>query len=197
MTKRIIYLAAFTTTLMLAGVSCGNGEKEGNTRSERARSGLQVNGYIVDLQPLTQGLSLSGTLIAGEEVELRAETTGKLVEFHLDEGKQVKKGQLLARVNDSEVRARVEKLKSDLQLALDNLERNQRLKDINALSQQELDVALNRVDGIRAEIRLAEAQIEKAEIRAPFDGKIGLRNVSPGSFIGANTVLATLIQDNP
>ncbi|MDD3567305.1 MAG: efflux RND transporter periplasmic adaptor subunit [Bacteroidales bacterium] len=197
MTKRIIYLAAFTTTLMLIGASCGNGEKEGNTRSERARLGLQVNGYIVDLQPLTQGLSLSGTLIAGEEVELRAETTGKLVEFHLDEGKQVKKGQLLARVNDSEVRARLEKLKSDLQLALDNLERNQRLKDINALSQQELDVALNRVDGIRAEIRLAEAQIEKAEIRAPFDGKIGLRNVSPGSFIGANTVLATLIQDNP
>jgi len=82
-------------------------------------------------------------------------------------------------------------------LAQDDLERQQRLKEINALSQQDLDVAINRVDGIKADIRLSEAQIEKAEIRAPFDGRIGLRNVSPGSFIGANTVLATLIQDNP
>ncbi|MDX9770892.1 MAG: efflux RND transporter periplasmic adaptor subunit [Tenuifilaceae bacterium] len=197
MIKRIMHMAAIAIAITLVGTSCSDEKKGGDTRSDRARSGLQVNAYVVELHPLTQGLSLSGTLIAGEEVELRAETTGKLVEFHLDEGKQVKKGQLLARVNDSEIRARVEKLKSDLQLALDNLERNQRLKEINALSQQELDVAMNRVDGIRAEIRLAEAQIEKAEIRAPFDGKIGLRNVSPGSFIGASTVLATLIQDNP
>lgn len=182
---------------MLMMASCSDGDEKGTSGSQKSRTGLEVNAYVVKLLPLTQGLSLSGTLLAGEEVELRAETTGKLVEFHLNEGQAVKKGQLLARVNDSEIRARLEKSKSDLKLALDNLERNQRLKEINALSQQELDVALNRVDGIRAEIRLAEAQIEKAEVRAPFDGKIGLRNVSPGSFIGANTVLATLIQDNP
>ncbi len=197
MTKRIISLATIALFLLLAATSCTESKKSEKGSSNRGRAGLEVNAYIVKLQPLTQGLSLSGTLLAGEEVELRAETTGKLVEFHLDEGRFVKKGQLLARVNDSETRARLDKLKSDLELALENLERNQRLKDINALSQQELDVAINRVDGIKAEIRLAEAQIQKAEIRAPFDGKIGLRNVSPGSFIGANTVLATLIQDNP
>lgn len=161
------------------------------------RSGLSVDAYRVTMQPLTQGLSLSGTLLAGEEVELRAETTGKLVEFHLVEGSLVKEGQLLARVNDTEIRARLEKLKSDLNLAQEDLQRKERLKEINALSQQDLDVATNRVDGIKADIRLAEAQIAKAEIRAPFDGRIGLRHVSPGSFIGANTILATLIQDNP
>ncbi|MDD2196666.1 MAG: efflux RND transporter periplasmic adaptor subunit [Bacteroidales bacterium] len=176
--------------------ACGDKEKSG-TANQQARSGLSVEAYVVTLQPLTQGLSLSGTLLPGEEVELRAETTGKLVEFYLIEGSTVTKGQLLARVNDSEIRARLEKLKSDLKLVEDDLLRKQRLKEINALSQQDLDVALNKVDGIKADIKLSEAQIQKAEIRAPFDGRIGLRHVSPGSFIGANTILATLIQVNP
>ena len=177
--------------------SCGEAEKNGSNQSQRARAGLTVEAYVVKMLPLTQDLSLSGTLLAGEEVELRAETTGKLVEFHLDEGRFVKKGQLLGRVNDSEIRARLDKLRSDLNLAEEDLLRKLRLREINALSQQDLDAAVNKVDGIKADIRLSQAQIEKAEIRAPFDGRIGLRNVSPGSFIGANTILATLIQDNP
>jgi membrane fusion protein (multidrug efflux system) len=170
MYKRIIGLL-FSAFIVVFISGCGEGDNGSGSGSQRGRSGLIVNAVVVDMKPLTQGLSLSGTLLAGEEVELRAETT--------------------------EIRARVEKLKSDLKLAQDDLERKQRLKDINALSQQELDVAVNKLDGIKADIRLAEAQIEKAEIRAPFDGRIGLRNVSPGSFIGANTVLATLIQDDP
>ncbi len=194
MTKQNLLLA--TTLFVLLLSACGDKEKSGTT-NQRSSAGLAVDAYVVNLQPLTQGLSLSGTLLPGEEVELRAETTGKLVEFHLVEGRAVNKGQLLARVNDSEIRARLEKLKSDLQLVEEDLLRKQRLKEINALSQQDLDVALNKVDGIKADIKLAEAQIQKAEIRAPFDGRIGLRNVSPGSFIGANTVLATLIQINP
>lgn len=193
MTKQKIFSLV---VLAVFAFSCGSKKNEQVGR-QATRSGLPVEAYRVQMQPLTQGLSLSGTLLAGEEVELRAETTGKLTEFHLIEGTLVKEGALLARVNDSEIRARLERLKSDLKLAEDDLIRKQRLKEINALSQQDLDVAQNRVDGIKADIRLSEAQIEKAEIRAPFDGRIGLRHVSPGSFIGANTVLATLIQDNP
>lgn len=190
------FLTLLSLVIAMSVMSCGEEEK-GTGGNRGMRSGLSVDAYRVTMQPLTQGLSLSGTLLAGEEVELRAETTGKLVEFHLVEGSLVKEGQLLARVNDTEIRARLEKLKSDLNLAQEDLQRKERLKEINALSQQDLDVATNRVDGIKADIRLAEAQIAKAEIRAPFDGRIGLRHVSPGSFIGANTILATLIQDNP
>ena len=192
---RIKYIIAIAILPLLFN-GCGGGNNEvSNGRPERR--GLPVDVYVVDLQPLTQGLTLSGTLLAGEEVELRAETTGKLVEFHIEEGRTVRKGQLLARVNDSEIRARAGKLQSDLKLAQDDLARKQRLMEIDALSQQELDMATNRVDGIKADIKLAQAQIEKAEVRAPFDGRIGLRNVSPGSFIGSTTILATLIQDNP
>lgn len=177
--------------------SCGDSSNKNGASNQGARKGLPVEALVVKLEPLTQSLSLSGSLMASEEVELRAEVTGKLVEFYLEEGCNVSKGQLLARVNDSEVRARLEKLKSDLKLAEDDVSRKQRLKEINALSQQDLDVAINNVEGIKADILLAQAQIAKAEIRAPFAGRIGLRNVSPGSFIGTTTILATLIQDDP
>lgn len=196
MIKGKITLAAIAFILLPVLISCSDsGTKKSNNKTES--KGLPVEAYVVDLKPLTQALSLSGTLLAGEEVELKAETTGKLTEFHIVEGRTVKKGQLLARVNDSEIRARLEKLKSNLKLAQDDFERSKRLREINALSQQDLDASKNRVDGIKADIQLAKAQIQKAEIRAPFDGRIGLRNVSPGSFIGTNTVLATLIQVKP
>lgn len=195
--NRFIRFAIIPALSIIIVTGCNSEQNDGGKGGQKTRSGLAVNAYVAKLLPLTQGLSLSGTIMAGEEVELRAETTGKLVEFHLDEGRSVVKGQLLARVNDSEIRARLEKLKSDLKLVQDDLDRKVRLKEINALSQQDLDVAINRVDGIKADIKLAEAQVQKAEIRAPFDGRIGLRNVSPGSFIGSTTVLATLIQDNP
>ncbi|MFP4557772.1 MAG: efflux RND transporter periplasmic adaptor subunit [Bacteroidales bacterium] len=196
MIRERIRLALLGFILLPILIGC-SGNESSEDKSKQAGKGLPVEAYIVDSKPLNQALSLSGTLIAGEEVELKAETTGKLVEFRIVEGRTVKKGQLLARVNDSEIRARLEKLRSDLKLAEDDLSRNQRLREINALSQQDLDVSKNRVDGIKADIQLAKAQIQKAEIRAPFDGRIGLRNVSPGSSIGTNTVLATLIQDNP
>ncbi|PKL81446.1 MAG: efflux RND transporter periplasmic adaptor subunit [Ignavibacteriae bacterium HGW-Ignavibacteriae-3] len=186
----------FLLSFLVFTFGCSN-SKNDNASQGQVRKGLPVEALVVKLEPLTQSLSLSGSLMAGEEVDLKAEITGKLVEFYLEEGRTVTKGQLLARVNDSEVRARLEKLKSDLKLAEDDVARKQRLKEINALSQQDLDVAINKVEGTKADIMLAQAQIEKAEIRAPFAGRIGLRNVSPGSFIGTNTVLATLIQDNP
>lgn len=188
--------AAVVFFVLVFTFGCAESDK-GKGGPSQGRSGLPVDALIIKLEPFTQSLSLSGSLMASEEVELRAEITGKLVELHLEEGRAVAKGQLLARVNDSEVRARLEKLKSDLKLAEDDVVRKQRLKEINALSQQDLDVAVNKVEGIKADIMLAQAQIQKAEIRAPFSGRIGLRNVSPGSFIGTNTILATLIQDNP
>ena len=176
---------------------CSNGKTDSQNPPQRSRQGLAVNAVVVKLMPLERNLTLSGTLISDEMVELKAETSGKLVELNIDEGKNVRKGQLLARVNDNEIRARLKKLNLDLKLAQEELTRKTRLLAINALSQQEVDIAQNKVDGLKAEIDLSNAQVEKAEIRAPFDGRIGLRNVSPGGYVSSATTLATLVKDNP
>lgn len=184
--------------LVVLTVSCGSNESKPTTASGKGgQRGLTVDAIVIQEVVLDQNITVTGTLFPSEEVDLKAENTGKLVELNIEEGKRVSKGQLLARVNDNEIRARLSKLEIDLKLAKEDYDRKSRLKEINAISQQELDVAENRVDGLKSDILQSKAQIEKSEVRAPFDGTIGLRYVSPGAFVGSNTILAKLVQDNP
>ncbi|MDD2564668.1 MAG: efflux RND transporter periplasmic adaptor subunit [Salinivirgaceae bacterium] len=176
---------------------CSDGNDALSKKSTRLVQKMSVNAVIAKKSNLEQIITLAGNIIAAEEIELKCETQGKLIELNLEEGKIVEKNQLLARVNDSEIRARLDKLEIDLKLAQEELNRKMRLYEIKALSQQEVDIAKNSVDGLKADIQLYKAQLQKTEIRAPFKGRIGLRNVSLGSYITTATVLATLVDDNP
>ncbi|RPH31151.1 MAG: efflux RND transporter periplasmic adaptor subunit [Bacteroidales bacterium] len=188
------------TLLALAGVtivSCGKKQANEQGKGQRGKNQLAVDAVIVKPSPFSQQITVSGTIAANEEVELKAESTGKLTEISFKEGDFVKQGQLLAKINDSEIQARLQKLNLDVKLAADDEVRKKRLLEINAISQQEYDIALNKLEGIKSDINLTQAQIQKAEIRAPFNGKIGLRYVSPGAFVSSTTVLANLIQIDP
>lgn len=193
-TKLPSFLILSCAVLLCALLSCNKSKNDKTDRNKQQE--LAVKGVAIDYRPTDLTIDLTGTLIADETVELMSETQGKLVVFDVEEGKNVEKGQLLAKVNDSEQQAQIEKLKLDLQLAEQNLVRTQRLVEIDAVSQQDLDAAQNTVDGLKAQIQLTKAQIEKSEIRAPFSGRIGLRYVSPGSFINTTTPIATLIKDD-
>ncbi len=177
--------------------SCSKKQQTEQGRGRRGNEAINVEVVIVNPTSFSQQVTVAGTIQANEVVDLKAESTGKLIKIDFNEGDYVKQNQLLARINDSEIRARLEKLKLDLKLAEEDEVRKKRLLELNALSQQEYDIALNKLQGIKADIKLSEAQIEKAEIRAPFDGRIGLRYVSPGTFISTNTNVATLVQTDP
>lgn len=184
--------------LLIASVfSCGKKQNSEQAKGSQGRSALNVDVIIVKSSALSQQITVAGTISANEEVELKPESTGKLTLINFKEGDFVKEGQLLAKVNDSELQAKLKKLKLDEILAADDESRKKRLLEINALSQQEYDISQNKLDGIKADIKLVEAQIDKAEVRAPFSGRIGLRYVSPGSFISASTIIATLVQTDP
>jgi membrane fusion protein (multidrug efflux system) len=88
------------------------------------------------------------------------------------------------------------KLEIELKLAEDDYNRKMQLKEKNVISQQDYDLAASKVAGLKADIRKIVAQIEKSEIRAPFDGTLGLRYVSPGEVVTTSTVLAVLVQDD-
>jgi membrane fusion protein (multidrug efflux system) len=91
----------------------------------------------------------------------------------------------------------VEKQKYNRKLYEDNEFRQRKLLEKEAISQEEYDNALNRLNTTIADIRLLEAQLAKTQIRAPFDGTIGLRFVSEGAFINSNTVITTLYNLSP
>jgi membrane fusion protein (multidrug efflux system) len=156
----------------------------------------RVTGFIVSAHELEHKIFSSGTIKAYEEVMLMPEVAGKLIFINFKEGSFVAKGTLLAKISDVDLQAQLTKLNLQLKLAKEKESRLQALLNIRGVSQEEFDAASNNVKTINADIEFTKAQIAKTEIRAPFDGKIGLRNVSEGSFVNNATVIASMQQTN-
>ncbi|MEJ5351612.1 MAG: efflux RND transporter periplasmic adaptor subunit [Melioribacteraceae bacterium] len=173
-----------------------NKNNDSPSQSPRMQA-LNVNGIIIKPKYLQNKIFSNGTLMSNEEVEIRSEITGKITQILFEEGKRVKKGELLVKINDAELQATLKKNKSRETLARDKEYRYRQLLEKNLTSQQEYDVALGELNSVLADIEFTQAQIEKTEIRAPFDGIIGLRSVSVGSYISPQTKIATLQNINP
>jgi membrane fusion protein, multidrug efflux system len=174
-------------------VAC-TGKKKDPPQQSRSNSVPVVDVMIAKTKPVSNIVEANGTVIAAESVELHPEATGRLIYLNIPEGRYVAKGTLLAQVNDADLQAQLNKSKAQLQLYQQNEERLKKLLDINGVNQADYDAALNLVNSTKADIAYTEALIDKTLVRAPFNGVIGLRQVSPGAYVSPNTVLATLQQ---
>ena len=197
--KRIIILVIVVAAIVIAALPKltrpGNSGSGGGLSAGEAS--IPVKGYIVRPMRLDDNIHTTGTLIANEEVELRSEVSGKITKIYFEEGSSVKKGQMLIKINDSELQAQLLQQKYRQELALQREQRQRELLKGNLVSQQEYDIALNELNTMKAGLQLVRAQIEKTEIHAPFDGTIGLKFVSEGSFISTTTRIASLQDVNP
>lgn len=158
---------------------------------------LPVTGFIAMPKNLENGVVAAGTLLANEEVDLHPEVSGKITQLNLNEGNAVSKGTLLVKLYDADLQAQLKKLLLQKETAEKTESRLKQLLAINGVGQQEYDNALIQLNNIKADIELLQAQISKTEIRAPFDGIIGLKNVSIGAFVTPSTAIAALQQINP
>lgn len=171
------------------------GESDGG--SNRGNSTLQVEAVELDYESIEDRIYSSGTIRANEVVELSTETAGLITEILLQEGRSVERGDLLVKINDSELQAQKQRAEYRLSLAEQREARQQRLLERGGISQDEYEATLNEVNVLRAEVRLIEAQIEKTEVRAPFTGVVGLKYVSTGSYISPDTRIASLQDVDP
>jgi membrane fusion protein (multidrug efflux system) len=153
---------------------------------------LMVSTFVAQAGPFAEKLHATGTLRADEAVELQAETTGKIVSINFTEGTRVRAGALLVKLNDADLRASLSRAQYRKQLALLREKRIAQLVKQGVARLEEYDTALAELNVQDADIELTRAQIAKTEIRAPFDGIVGLRYVSDGAFITAATRVATL-----
>ena len=158
---------------------------------------LNVNGMRVKKGVLSDEIMVTGTLLPDEEVDLSFETSGQVVEIMFKEGAHVKKGQLLARVNDKVLRAELRRLSSQLKLANDRVYRQRTLLQHDAVSQEAYEQVKTELATLKAEIDAVKAQIEQTELRAPFDGVIGLRQISVGAYASPSTVVSKLTRYVP
>lgn len=163
----------------------------------RVASALSATGYVASTATLTERVLTTGTLRANEEVNLASESSGKVTGIYFNEGSRVTKGQLLVKINDSELVAQRQRIEYRLRLAEEQLARQQVLLEKGGVSREEYERFENEVNVLRAELQLNEAQIAKTEVRAPFDGVLGLRHVSEGSYISPQDRIATLQDVSP
>lgn len=158
---------------------------------------MTIDGMVVKASPLQNTVNVTGTVLADESVVLTTELSGKVEQIYFEEGQSIRKGSLLLRLNDDEVRAELEKLQFTKKLNEDNEFRQKQLLEKEAISQEEYETALTTLNTIKAEIKVMESRLEKHTIRAPFDGKIGLRSVSEGSYVNPGETIAQLYKINP
>lgn len=157
---------------------------------------LAVEGYVIHPAVLHSSIEVAGTLLPFEETEIHPEVSGKVTYLSIHEGAHVRKGTLLARLFDGDLQAQLQKLKVQLQVAQKTEERQAELLKIGGISQQDYDLSALDVSSIKADMQVLQASIDKTIIRAPFDGKIGFKNISIGAFITPTTIITTIRQDS-
>lgn len=163
-----------------------------NDGQQKGGAPLKVATYVVRPMPFAETVTSTGTLRADEGVDLKAESSGKIVAINFTEGSRVRAGELLIKLNDSELRATLARATYRKELARLRERRLLPLLGQKLVTQDDYDSALSDVNVQDAEIDVVRAQIEKTEIRAPFDGVIGLRYVSTGAYVNADTRIATV-----
>ena len=167
------------------------------TRQSPAKKILNVNAAIVRPQVLVEEIPIIGSLLPDEEVNLSFETSGKITDINFEEGTHVTKGQLLAKVNDRPLQAQLQRLVAQLKLAEDRVFRQDALLKRDAVSKEAYEQVKTELATLNADIELVRAQIEQTELRAPFDGIIGLRQVSVGTYASPSTIVAKLTKITP
>ncbi|SHG49743.1 membrane fusion protein, multidrug efflux system [Fibrobacter sp. UWCM] len=153
---------------------------------------IAVEGYIAEAHEGGKTFSAMATLEPLNSVELTAATSGRLMNLYAKDGAQVQKGTLLAKIDDSELRAQLKQAESNKQLAQQKYDRAKGLYEKDGATKVDMEAAEASLKSAEASVELIRAQIAKTEVRAPFAGKLGFVNVSVGAWLMTGTSVATL-----
>jgi membrane fusion protein (multidrug efflux system) len=184
-----------TFILLVFLFSCKE-KQEDPAKKSQASQITSVDVIVAGNKSLSNTIEANGTAVANEMLDIHPETSGRLTYLNVPDGATIAAGTLLAKINDADLQAQLNKSKVQLELAQKTEERLRKLLAVNGINQADYDLALNSVNNIKADIELLKAQIEKTIVKAPFAGVLGLRQTSPGAYVTPATILATLQQVN-
>ncbi len=185
----------FAGILIILLSSCA--AKTDNDKSAKSNAVGFIEGVVARPTLLEQSIIVSGTLKPFEETVLMPDIGGRVVSINFQEGMHVTRGTLLVQLFNDDLKAQLHKLQAQKDLAEQTEKRQRELIKINGISQLDYDQSVLQVNSFRADIEVIMAQLRKTEILAPFDGVIGLRNVSVGAVVSPSTPLATIRQLTP
>lgn len=184
----LVVLSILLLPRLISSTESGNNSLTGS----KPDAVISVKAHIIKSETVDNKVLTTGTILANEEVELRSEVSGKITKILFKEGSYVNKGDLLIKINDSDLQAQLRRAESKVKLSEEKEFRQRQLRDGNLISQEEYDNTLGELNVTKADYDLIKAQIDKTEIRAPFSGVVGLRSVSEGSYVTSSTIMAKL-----
>jgi membrane fusion protein (multidrug efflux system) len=186
-------LALYSALIFLS--ACGGKEKKITPQTQQPRQPpTRVDAYIVSPRTISEVIEVPGTLLAKETTEIHPEVSGRVVALNINEGKFVSEGSVLVKLYDGDLQAQLRKLEVQLNIAQKTEERQAQLLKIQGISQQDYDLSLLNVNNIKADIEITKTSIAKTAIHAPYNGRIGLKNISPGAYITPQTIIANITQ---
>jgi membrane fusion protein, multidrug efflux system len=189
-------LTSLSLLIIIASAVGCKGDKD--DKSATVKGGkpniLLAEGFVAIPQVFKNEISASGSLLPNEEIEIRSEISGRVTAILFKEGSKVRAGQTLIELYNAEIAAQIKKLKAQRDLQIKMQERQKQLVEIGGISKQEYETTQTQVEAINADIAFAEAQMRSTRILAPFDGTIGIRNISVGAVVSPTTVITTLQQ---
>jgi membrane fusion protein (multidrug efflux system) len=202
--EKTIQSTKIVSGLILAGLVLGSvllkGYTSKGTTPEKPApapksQGIPVDGQIIKSESLGEDLTVSGTLMAFQEVSIMSELNRKIVAVYAKEGRHVGEGTVLFKLDDADLLAELDQLKQQEKLVTLNERRLKELTDNEAAVQQDYDQAFTNLKVIQSRIDQLKVTIGKTNIRAPFSGNLGIVNVYPGTYVSPGTALA-LLTDN-
>jgi len=182
--------------LLITSLSCKEAKMETAPTRNSGTPALPVDIMVALPSTLAANVEVPGSVLAFEETEIHPEVAGRIVTLNLQEGGYLKENDLIAKLYDGDLQAQMRKLDVQLKIADQTEKRQAELLKIQGISQQEYDLSLLNVQSLKADMDIVKEAIRKTEIRAPFSGRLGLKNISPGAYITPATVLTTISQVN-
>lgn len=180
--------------ISISAIACGKKEAPAPTGQARQMRAPEVEGFVVRPQSIVDNIEVPGTLIPGEQTQIRAEVSGRVVQLNIKEGTLVQQGALLVKLFDGDLQNQLKKLKIQLKIARATEQRQAELLKINGISQQDYDLVKLNVETLKVDIEATEIAIVKTEIRAPYSGQLGLRSISLGAYISPADIITTVRQ---
>lgn len=159
-----------------------------------AQGGLPAEVIRVQPQELKSTINAIGSLKANHSVILSPEVSGRIVKVGFKDGSEVKKGTVLFKLDDSTQKAQLNEARARVKLSNTEYKRTKQLFKQNVASETDLDSAAANLSINQAQSEFAQAQLEKLTVRAPFDGMIGLHNISAGEYVNAGQELVNLVE---
>ena len=182
----------FSIPLLFAACkSSGKDEKKPGGAGDK-KPPAKVEAFIVTPKTLSQDIEMPGSLMPAEETELHPEVSGRVTGIYFNEGSNVGQGSLLVKLYDGDLQAQLSKLRVQLKVAQETLQRYESLLKIGGVSVQEAETYKLSVNNIQADMSIVQTSIGRTSLRAPFSGRLGLRNISIGAYITPATTISTL-----